>query len=262
MADSSPKKSKGQVKGRGNRKTKQFNCEILEKTIIDKHPVEKAVYCEGSSQSWLHRRCAGLPAKHFKLLPDSSEPFRCYICCQKSFSEELQRLNTKVSNLETKLLSTLPKQNDLHVSIQPDLSTSSQPPQSVLHSSEPRSSTLDSSNNTQHVQTTYATDRKFNLVVYGIQENPIGTPRHVRSTNDLANCLHILNNIHPSMSTNPVRDFTQLDKFAENSTWPRPILLTFVSSIDVANVSSNRKKLSSQSNPNCLHMNAKQSPYF
>ena len=66
MADSSPKKSKGQVKGRGNRKTKQFNCDICEKTILDKHPGEEAVFCEGSCQSWLHRRCAGLPTKHFK----------------------------------------------------------------------------------------------------------------------------------------------------------------------------------------------------
>ena len=206
MAESSPTKTKGQVKGCGNHKTKQFNCEICEKTIIDKHPGEEAVLCKGSCQSWLHRRCAGLPTKHFKLLSDSSEPFRCYICCQKSFREELQQLHAKVSNLETKLLSSIPKQNDITTAQQqiqqpspvlPNITTAannpSLPPQQPIDLEQPT---------TPRVKQTYsnAISKNLNVVMYGVAENPKGTPQSDRIEHDLTK------KICPSISSDPIVD--------------------------------------------------------
>ena len=116
----------------------------------------------------------------------------------------------------------------------------SQPPQMMSHSTESRPTVFDSP-----ARDTYVSNKKFNLVMYGIQENPIRTPRHISSTNDLSNCLCILKDINPSSSKNPVCNCTRLGKFTANSTRPRPILLTFITTIDVANVLLNWKDLAS-----------------
>jgi hypothetical protein len=88
---------------------------------------------------------------------------------------------------------------------------------------------------------TASNDKRLNLVMYGVQENPKGTRRHVCNRNDLDNCLCVLKDINPDISSNPVRDCTHLGKFSESSPRPRPLLLTFVASINVSKVLSNRK---------------------
>ena len=213
---------------------------------------DDAIFCEGNCQSWVHRRCAGLSTILFKELTSTTEPYCCPHCKLQSTVKELNSLKAEFTHLKSALeaLSDRQQQKDssereqnnlqTHASNQSNSPITSSPSESVLYPTEPRPAI-------RHppVQSTHGTDRKFNLVIYGIQENPTRTPRHLRSTNDLTKCLHILNDIHPGMSTNPVRDCTRLGKFTENSPRPRPILLTFVTSIDVVNILSNQKKLSS-----------------
>jgi len=74
-------------------------------------------------------------------------------------------------------------------------------------------------------------DRKFNVVIYGINEYPKGTPRHERSGLDLSSVARIITKVINPLS---IRDLHRLGKYQEKSRHPRPILTRFNRAIDVS----------------------------
>jgi hypothetical protein len=78
--------------------------------------------------------------------------------------------------------------------------------------------------------------------MYGVAENPKGTPRSDRLEHDLTKATGIVKKICPSISTDPIVDCQRLGSYTESKT--RPILVRFARALDATKVMSNRKKLS------------------
>ena len=87
-------------------------------------------------------------------------------------------------------------------------------------------------------------EKKFNLVLYGIRECPKGTPRHSRLVSDLKSVADILSSIDTQVSQLSIRDNYRLGKYQPNRS--RPILVKMTRSSEVSSILSNRHKLTSQ----------------
>ena len=82
-------------------------------------------------------------------------------------------------------------------------------------------------------------ERRFRVVVYGIEESPPNTPRYKRSQHDLDKMCGAI----PVIDSTSIKDFFRLGKFRVGQRHPRPILITFLWMSDVTTVLSNRDKL-------------------
>lgn len=86
-------------------------------------------------------------------------------------------------------------------------------------------------------------DRKFNIVVFGIPENPKGTHWTTRALRDLNSAASTLSNIENTISSHSIRDCYRLGKFSESSKRPRPLLIKLSRSHDVTTILSKRSSL-------------------
>ena len=87
-------------------------------------------------------------------------------------------------------------------------------------------------------------DTKFNIIMFGVDECPIGTNRLVRHNSDLNSVASITTSMVTNINANSINDCFRLDKFNPERQRPRPILVKFICSSDVQSVLSNRGKLS------------------
>jgi len=62
------------------------------------------------------------------------------------------------------------------------------------------------------VQSHYRQDRKFNVIVYGIQECPKGTPKHARSESDLKSVISVLSKVDNSVKSQSIKDVYHLGR--------------------------------------------------
>ena len=69
-------------------------------------------------------------------------------------------------------------------------------------------------------------ERKFNLMFYGVPECREGTHFHERAENDLKNVLGVLEKILPSVSSDSIRDCIRIGEYSPQGT--RPLLVRFV----------------------------------
>ena len=92
-----------------------------------------------------------------------------------------------------------------------------------------------------------AHERKFNLVVYGIQECPYGTNWSNRVSNDLDRVSCAILKVDSSINPQSFRDCYRLGKYTRNSKRPRPILAILNRSADVTSVLSKRSSLKGDS---------------
>ena len=86
-------------------------------------------------------------------------------------------------------------------------------------------------------------DRKFNLVIYGVKENPTGTQRRARIKADIEKCVQILKQADDDISIQSMRDCLRLGKFDSSKTRPRPLLVKLSRILDVDNILYNRSKI-------------------
>ena len=98
-----------------------------------------------------------------------------------------------------------------------------------------------------HIQNVRKT-KKFNIVIYGVQEHPKGTKHHERLAKDISNTSRILNSLSSALSDQSICDCTRLGKFNPEGDKPRPILVNLMRASDVTSVLSNRSKLSRMPN--------------
>ena len=85
-------------------------------------------------------------------------------------------------------------------------------------------------------------DRKFNLVVYGINEHPKGTRRHLRSANDITAVISILKSVHFPITEFSICDCFCLGKYSEQR--HQSLLVTLSRSSDVLSILANKHQLS------------------
>ena len=91
-------------------------------------------------------------------------------------------------------------------------------------------------------QTVNKIDKKFNVVMYGINECPQNTSKVIRQQSDLDNIMKVFAMANVEIESSSIKDFHRLGKFKPNhiNNRPRPILIKFLRSTDAAKVLSSR----------------------
>ena len=106
------------------------------------------------------------------------------------------------------------------------------------------SSNVTSKSETKPPVETSSADRKFSIVLFGINENPTGTSRHDRIKSDMKSCLDVITKLNSEINSQSIRDCLQLGKYKQSSSRPRPLLLKLNRSIDVTTILSKRDQSS------------------
>ena len=86
-------------------------------------------------------------------------------------------------------------------------------------------------------------ERKFNIIIFGIDECQKGMPRSERLRMDEASIVHHIQKIVPSFNVLSIRDSFRLGKYCVSNDRPRPILATLARSSDVELILSKRSSL-------------------
>ena len=84
-------------------------------------------------------------------------------------------------------------------------------------------------------------ERKYNVVIYGIDENPADTNRKARLANDLQSALSVTKSLVPSISQWSIRDCVRLGKYSLSRS--RPTLVKLTCAHDASSILANRYKL-------------------
>lgn len=230
-------------------KGKEAMCPICEEEIGD-----EAIQCDGPCNAWLHRRCAGLSKPAFVAASQPSIVFNCPLCrlsmneCEiKALKESVEMLVKRLECVEANLKST-----SNPCSGQPDYA-------SVLNQG------LDVSNTTKVVQPSLkaegghgdanppsaaqlgksinTVDRKFNIVLFGVDESSAGNKSFDRHKDEFEKITSILASVDETIGHLAIKDFFRLGKYSVTLSRPRPILVKFVRCHDAISILANAKSL-------------------
>ena len=230
----------------------------------------KCVVCSGNVENdciscdwcgqWEHSKCAGLTGDELKVLfnINTSVKFFCKVCVSKvevafKFFEDIQEkqnsIAAKMNVIEEKLSTSVADLNSRLVQFKNQLtSVASQPTakgtqMSTVTPQSPSAMSNQPAPVSKSPVSNNFTDRKFNVVVYGIQENPTGTPRHDRTKTDMNSCVNILKKASDDISELSIRDCLRLGKFNSSRIKPRPLLVKLSCAFDVVTILTNRSKI-------------------
>ena len=234
----------------------QYSCKIgrrlalcylfgkLQKTANSKRATNKPewIFCEGQCQSWLHRKCAGLTQAVFEEAKKSEKPFHCCNCrldCQEKEISSLKGMLMK--------LTTAPSQLQAHPPTT-DSPCDAPPPSEDLPASKNSTSyaSAASPNKPTNVVTKSpesdwkSNEMKFNLLVFGLEEQTKGTPRSTRIRKKWTIWANF-SRIFILKSHVNQRDCSRLRKYDHTRT--RPVLVKMSRSHDVQLILYNRSKL-------------------
>lgn len=223
-------------------KTAQESCLICDKVIKDGVPGQESILCEGECcQGWIHRTCAGLSKRAFQIARESADPYLCHYCSSLTLQREIKQLKQTVSSLQAEVESFRSAGNSPEITAPPspginqDRATYASVTNTGQSNPTPNPSRVTSNTTTTHH------DKKFNLVVYGIEESAKGSPRHVRSRNDMDAVADVLTSLDSMVHEHYIRDCQRLGKYLEMK--HRPILVKLSRSCDVTSILSSRAKL-------------------
>ena len=242
---------------------------------------DEALFCSGSCQGWLHRYCAAVTIQRYKHIKDNDAPFLCFCCSETNHSREVATLKNTIDQLKQEVaqlnesLRATREQVQLQVTSVSTLEETLSPlKQEVVHLKE----NLDGTRvhaplqvESQSDQQSYATaarnskpgpsssqpaagmmsnprsnldsERKFNIIVYGITECPKGTPKHTRLQSDLSSVVSVMAKIDNNIQPQSIKDCFRLGKFLPDRESPRPILVKLIRISDVSSVLSKRGNL-------------------
>ena len=85
--------------------------------------------------------------------------------------------------------------------------------------------------------------RKSNVIIFGVDECPNGTPWYKRAKSDLESVTNVLIEIDDDLQKHSIKDCSRLGHFKENLVKPRPIKVELVRAADASNILANRKSL-------------------
>ena len=223
-------------------------CPLCEEEIVDESTSTKgqdSIFCEGLCNAWLHRACAGLSKCAFSTVSQSKDKFLCPHCMLVHCQQELHDLRFKVSQLEKKFesLSQQPLAESYAVAV--GNSTSSQPVAAGNSTSSPGAGPVPPPSSSVQPPprfSAFQASRKFNIVVFGVEENAGRSSRLDRQNKDLLSISTALSSIDASVSSQSVQDHFRLGKFNSTAKRPRPILVKFIRSCDASNILSKARK--------------------
>ena len=237
------------------KKTCPICCKVIQEATKAKDG-QDAIFCDGPCQKWHHRWCASVHKDDFQKNSLSNALFMCPSCC---FSEHRQLISSLVNSVEDLKAEVARLKNHVPISVSNlvPLSTPvsadsnntacSADVQSNINLSASKDSSIRPPaqlKTTPRGISTNQFDTNFNIVVFGVDECPIGTNRLVRHNSDLNSVASITTSMVTNINANSISDCFRLGKFNPERQRPRPILVKFIRSSDVQSVLSNRGKLS------------------
>ncbi len=235
-AERSEQSSNQAIPGSESQAKEVHQCLFCDKPIKDGKQGQESIFCEGDCQGWIHRTCACLSKKAFEAAKESDLPFFCNNCHNQKQELEIAQLRSTVAALQdelSELKSNGANTDDPPVSMRPTYSSATQA----------------GTNTTQTLQTpfkpandTHESERKYNIVVYGIKESTKGTSRHTRTSKDREGVMTIIHKVDNEISQQSLRDCIRLGKYDEEKC--RPILAKLTRTCDISSILSNRSKLS------------------
>lgn len=218
-------------------------CEQLVKEPSDdgKDPGDEALFCEGKCEAWYHRKCVGLSKCAYDSASESDSPFYCLFCMQSFYNNVITELKDQISLLTSKLNQSLTE-------------TVSQPPASSTSNNTPAAvtTTPSSSANVPPHQplapiassSRHDSGRKFNIVLFGLEECSKGTNKIDREKADLNSVTEVLTDLENTIQPHSIRDTIRLGKYNPSGR-SRPLLVTLNRSSDVNAILLKRSKLKS-----------------
>ena len=209
------------------KRTKGATCPICNIVVRDS---QQAIFCDGTCKQWIHRQCASLTVDVYVKAGESQQSFYCLNCTVSLQKQEIDILKEQVKTLSNKLDSLLPTPT-------PDGNVTRQSVNKVQSSSSQSISENKPQSNSQF------SDRKFNLVIYGIDESPSGTNQSERVKHDVDSSVPILTKINGNINPTSIRDCFRLGKYKQNQNLLRPILVKLNRAMDVTNILSNRSSI-------------------
>ena len=221
------KKTKGGLVGTNENEINK--CLVCEDVILEASENEEgheAVYCEGDCQGWIHRRCAGLTRPAFDNLSESI-PYLCPYCTFTKQYKEICTLKETIKTLSNKLAVFEGTQLTSQAKAVPTVNQKSNLSRDTFGSTQAPLS-----------------DKKMNVVVYGLAENPSNTSRQDRLRKDVDSILSALKDLDSPIDANSIKDCYRLGKYSPQACKPRPVLVKFLRYTDASNVLGNKSKLS------------------
>ena len=206
---------------------------------------DEVLFCSGTCQRWMHRYCAGVSVIAFQCIKESGSPFLCFCCHQIRSQDVSAQLTNKVQQLEEEIRGLKTALNSAaHHSQQPSqlAGTVTQDPARRSYASVAGPSGESDSNPVLKQEPN--SDKKFNIVIYGIDECPKGMTRSERLDSDLSKVVSVMSGINSSVQSQAIKDCFRLGKFNPQRSQPRPILVKFVRIADVSSILSNKSVLS------------------
>jgi len=130
-------------------------------------------------------------------------------------SNDISKLSDIINELHSAVTSLTTTIKSLRSSI------TNKPPSNINNSTVQQESLTNKVHKVEQVQS----DRKFNVVIYGIKECGKGTPRQERLNHDLDKVTSIVTEGENSINPLSICDLLRLGKYSEQSKQPRPILV-------------------------------------
>ena len=210
------------------------------------------VFCSGICQQWIHRYCGSISTQCYQAIREKNKLFRCFGCCTIQDGAEVEMLKNTIAEMKLEIAAlheslrstrtestsqvnasaNLDASGRLHQTHAVGESSSETNPTGILHTPL----TVDAGKKQR-----YHPDKKFNIVVYGIDECSKGTPRHNRLINDVHKVVSVLSSVDITIQSQSIKDCLRLGKFNPNQQHPRPLLVRFVRITDASNILSKRK---------------------
>ena len=204
----------------------------------------------------VYRGCAGLSKAAFQTATASPHPFLCPHCRLVAQSSELLALKSAVNTLSIELSSLKVVVEDLMANINtayvpnptdfPSLAHKQVLPPSSLGNHVPVDPLANKSHvhSTRHDQHHHSSDKKYNIVLFGVYECSVDTSRYESLESDLNIVSEVVSGIDDSIQKHSIKDCFRLGKFNRASRCPRPILVKFIRTADVSRILSKKASLS------------------
>lgn len=224
----------------------QFECPICDELVKDASGSklgQDSIWCDGPCASWLHRRCAGLSIQKFGVVAKSKDKFHCPTCRLCISEKELSKLKETVNDLVKRIESLESSQHtqSLQVAWPKPLSVE-QGDSPYFQSGQGDDSSLKNMLD-PNKRIIHSEDRKYNVVLFGVEECEKGVSRFSRQCADLEKVSSVLTSLDDPIPSTSIKDQFRLGKYSEQSSRPRPILVKFVRSSDAFRVLSKSRSL-------------------
>ena len=216
---------------------------------------DQILFCSGNCQKYLHRYCASVSEQAFKQLSaEDAEPFLCYCCFRSKKEKQVETLLSTVESLKAEMDALKAASSATATSAASNTGHGDQPTRSPVHSRQTvptaqatpgHSGPMSGENSSMSSRVLPNPDKKFNVVLYGVEECPSGMSISARFESDLSSAVKVFSSIHNSIEPQSIKDCFRLGKFSPGSSRPRPILVKFIRIWDVTGILTKRSNLSS-----------------